>query len=821
LAFPLSDSRKSSAAAVYDHALNQFERGYLTLSQQEAESGFERYRESDKYWAAKFQLLEANSMLFRGMYEDALRILSNYRGSEASDGTVERLAIEAVALMRQQRTVNANERLIQAELICQGSDVPTCGDEIAARAILTAKLGHIDDARKGFFRALGFAHAQRNQWLQANSFLNLGYVALKVDHFDEAVDWWRQAYQAAKASGYENVAQTAEGNLGWAYFELGDDDRALEQFQAAEKAAARLGNVRNERLWLSTAGYVYRDSGDWERAAQSYLQELGLARQMNSREDTEIALEDLAQVSVAAGNLDSATAYITQVAPMEMAGGGHLSANLLLTTGQLAAARRDYSKAETLFRSIQRDPASPMMTRLNAGYELARLFQSQNEDVAAGRMFKATLASYEAARARIKSEESQLPYGANAVDIYDDYIRLLVHEGRTGEALAVADQSRAQTLEKGLDPTGEDRSSRSVVLDPKLVAQKTHSALLFYWLGYKESYLWVITPEKTKFFTLPARQEIARHVERYRKVLLELRDPLETGDADGQALYHELVAPAAALIHHGAPVIVLADGALSQLNFETLLDPGAAVGAPSNANSNGARHYLIDDMTLSSAPSLAMLAAAEPKSGAREKILLLGNPVSPNQDYPSLPMFGFEMSRIESHFAPARISAFAGPRATPAAYDTSDPQNYSYIHFVSHAVANQTNPLDSAIILSDPPGQENSYKLYAREIIQHPIDAKLVTISACYGTGTRAYAGEGLVGLSWAFLRAGAQRVIGALWEVSDESTPRLMDSLYQGLTQGASPAAALRAAKLQLLHSQSRFRLPYYWAPFQIYTRR
>jgi CHAT domain-containing protein len=105
--------------------------------------------------------------------------------------------------------------------------------------------------------------------------------------------------------------------------------------------------------------------------------------------------------------------------------------------------------------------------------------------------------------------------------------------------------------------------------------------------------------------------------------------------------------------------------------------------------------------------------------------------------------------------------------------------------------------------------------------MQHPISARLVTISACYGSGTRSYAGEGLVGLSWAFLRAGAHNVIGALWEVSDESTPRLMDTLYQGLENGQAPAAALRNAKLDLLHSQSRYSKPFFWAPFQIYIRR
>ena len=94
-----------------------------------------------------------------------------------------------------------------------------------------------------------------------------------------------------------------------------------------------------------------------------------------------------------------------------------------------------------------------------------------------------------------------------------------------------------------------------------------------------------------------------------------------------------------------------------------------------------------------------------------------------------------------------------------------------------------------------------------------------MTISSCYGEGSRAYTGEGLVGLSWAFLRAGARHVIGALWEVSDTSTPQLMDHLYSELEKGTPPAQALRRAKLEMLHSGSVFRKPFYWGPFQLYS--
>jgi len=316
---------------------------------------------------------------------------------------------------------------------------------------------------------------------------------------------------------------------------------------------------------------------------------------------------------------------------------------------------------------------------------------------------------------------------------------------------------------------------------------------------------------------LPPRQAIADRVTNYSKKIIGLRDPQKAGDEDGESLYKVLVAPAAALIAPSKQVIILADGELSQLNFETLLAPDRGDGS----SGWGAHvHYLLEDLTLVSAPSLAMLNGPKPAREGEGRVLMLGDPVSPGDEFPSLPLFGFEMKKIENHFDKNRMTAIAGVQATPATYLASNPAQYAYIHFVSHAVANRIVPLDSAIVLSKSGADENSFKLYARDIIQHPLDAKLVTISACYGNGTRFYAGEGLVGLTWAFMHAGAHSVIGALWEVSDESTPRLMDGLYQGIEAGDSPAASLRKAKLALLHSQSRFSLPFYWATFQIYDR-
>jgi CHAT domain-containing protein len=502
--------------------------------------------------------------------------------------------------------------------------------------------------------------------------------------------------------GAEDTEQIASGNLGWAYLQLGDDERALEQFLEAEKSATRLGNRRDELKWISDAGYVYHDTGDLTRAAQSYRQALYLAKQIDSKEDIVNALEDLAEVSVETGKLDEAGAYLDEVAPMERAGGNRLSENVMLTQGMLAAARREDRQAELLFRAVQDDPASPTTTRLDAGDELAKLFERQGNTQAAERMYKATLTAFESARAKLKNEESRLPFLANATRIYNDYIHLLVQQGRSDEALDAADQSRARTLAQGLGVPVPETSFRPAALNPRQIARKTGATLLFYWLGARQSYLWAITPEKITLIQLPAQDELAARVERYRKALLDLQEPVEAGNEDGQTLYKLLVAPAAKLIRSDTPVMILADGPLSLLNFETLLVPGPSAENGQSSGPESKMHYLLDDATLLSAPSLAMLAAAKPARNADRSLLLLGNPVSPSEDYPSLPLFGFEMTRIERHFAGRHVAAFTGQEASPAAYLASNPAQYSYIHFVTHAVASRTDPLDSVRLPAAP-----------------------------------------------------------------------------------------------------------------------
>ena len=268
--------------------------------------------------------------------------------------------------------------------------------------------------------------------------------------------------------------------------------------------------------------------------------------------------------------------------------------------------------------------------------------------------------------------------------------------------------------------------------------------------------------------------------------------------------------PAAAMIPKGSKVLIIPDGVLNGLNFETLLTPA----------SNGS-HYWIEDVTIRSANSIRTLGVdASSSPGSAKKLLLIGNPTTAGTGYDSLVNAFAEIRGIEKHFPADTRTVVTQSGAVPASYAENKPEEFSYIHFVAHGTASRLDPLDSAVILSPSPDNPENFKLYARDIMRDPLHARLVTISACYGSGLRAYAGEGLVGLSWAFLRAGAHNVIGAMWEVNDASTPLLMDKLYAGLEAGDSPDAALRAAKLSLIHSQAVYRKPLYWAAFQLYTR-
>lgn len=787
--------------------MQAFRNGQVLTAQQEAEAGYRRFHNRGPEWAWKFLLLEADALAWRGMNDRVLTLLGSEKTAPPGDLLIRKAWLEGSAYASMNRFEEAERKFLDGEQLCAGTKSSDCTNVLLERGVMEMNRGHFLAARELFGKALDMARDSKYSFKQATALLDLGWSALQREHYDETMDWSDAAYKSAVAIDAGHIAQNALGNEGWAYYKLGEHEKALTLLSDARDRAHKIGATSYEVTWLTTAGYVYLDAGDFTRAEQSYRQSLELAKQTN-KQDVIDALVSLALVSERTGKLDQARDYADQTIALVPKDGNRLDVLYpMLVKGHVAARMHDTQQAEKIYREIEQDPKSHVFLKWEAEHSLAQLYEDENQFQPADREYRAALSTFETARSSLKGEALQLPFPSNALGIYDDYIHFLVSKGKTAEALQVAEYSRGRTLAEGLGRLQKGTTFKPDALNLPETARRGGGTILFYWLGEKQSYLWVISAQKTSLFTLPPKSEIDPVVRRYRKALSEQQEFLPAVDDDGRALYRTLVMPAKPSLAKNAKVIIIPDGSLNTLNFETLIVPDPTP------------HYWIEDVTIADGNSLRLLAASRAADRRTPSLLLLGNAIAPNADYPELRKASAEMESIEKNFSPPQEKIFARDRATPAAYLSGKPEQFSYIHFVAHGTASRTSPLDSAIVLSKSGTEDDSFKLYARDIIHHPLHAELVTISTCYGAGARAYSGEGLVGLSWAFLRAGAHNVIGALWEVSDVSTPQLMDELYGELAKGKTPDTALRNAKLKLLRSGTTFRKPFYWAPFQLYT--
>ncbi|MGA7080459.1 MAG: CHAT domain-containing protein [Terriglobales bacterium] len=804
-------SRNGDPQAVYDLAYKALLHGDLKQAQDEAHRECQRFRSSPE-WVWKFRTVEARAVLHQGLYENALKLLNSEPLPSDPDLLIPILTIAGVANAKMHNLSGADRSLDEATRLCGTSASPACGYVLQARGVLAHERHQPESAEKLYELSLAFARSHRDPFLESDSLLNLGNESLAVGRFDEAIDRSEAGYRIAKVIGARVLELVTEGNAGWAYYKLGDTEQALGRFLDAEKLARELGDFDDQGAWLMDAGYVYMGVGNVQLAQRSLRQSLEIEQHVNSKENIYNALRALARLSLQTGDLANASQYAHQALEMARQDGNRLDELYpMLVEGQIAARGGKTDEAETTFLQVEDDKSCPVFLKWEAEHALARLYEDEQHTDAADKEYRLALATFEGARADVRHEESQISFLTNAARIYDDYVHFLVTHGKTDDALRWADYSRARTLAEGLGLLAKTGPVGPPTLDARQIARRAGGTLLFYWLGEKQSYLWAITPQKSSLFTLPPGKEIDDAVQRYSETL-KVQDVLASSDKGGQALYQTLIGPAREFVKKDAKVVVIPDSWLNNLNFETLLVSEA--DAPDTKV-----HYWIEDVTIADASSLRVLAAAPAEKEKRDRsLLLVGDSVAPNDAYRELPKAAAQMQSVASHFSAAK-KILTREQATPSAYLAGSPEKFSYIHFVAHGTASRLSPLDSAIVLSKDGAGDNSFKLYARDIIRHSLRANLVTISACYSAGERSYSGEGLVGLSWAFLRAGAHNVVAALWDVSDASTAQLMDTFYDELNKGASADAALRTAKLSLLRGKE-FHNAFYWAPFQLYAR-
>lgn len=785
-------------ADLYTQASQQLNRGNSESAGKTAEPAYRYWRGDPRsYWYWPFRLILAESLLEQDRMAEAAPLL---------EGSVPNAAWEArrlVGIAFIKYRARDHDEALRALDSAESINPPTARD-VAGKIDLIRGMIHLRQEQPAEADAC-FRHALEavggtGSLVESRTLADLGVGNLRSFRNDEAVTWFERARALAQSSGMKSAVMLADSNLGVCFRRLGDLDRALQYLAEAASVAESLGDRANLMRGLVAEGEAAFELGDSVKAGE-YLEK---ARHLTSagRDDEWLAtiLDDLSEIALERGDLQGAgrlNREAQEVTDRLVTPRPRLAQRI--QAAEIAAARPDYEAAEKLFvqaRMAAEQLGDPVaLWQCHAG--MASVYRGLGRIPDTSREYRTAIGIIEDERSKLTHDEFKLSFLSHLIRFYDDYVDFLIERGDTAGAFRAAQSCRARLLAEKQHTAGTPGPTVEVKSLQRAL-QATNSILLSYWLAPRRSFLWMIDGVNLHVVTLPPEAEIASRVRQYSDAIMSGANPLETSNAAGRWLSSNVI-PAAGHVPKAGKIVVQPDGALHQLNFESL--PVA----------DGSR-YWIEDATVSIAPSLALLR--ETPSISQPRLLLFGDPESAASD-PPLPNLKMEIDAVSAHYPDKTL--FTRATATPASYLSSHPETYSTLHFAAHAVANRESPLDSAIVLAGP---ADSRKLYARDILAQPLKAELVTLSACQTAGSRTYYGEGLLGFSWAFLNAGARNVVAGLWPVDDRATAHLMERFYAAMATGHPPAIALRQAKLDLMSSGATYRKPRYWAAFENFTR-
>jgi len=797
-------SPQVSYAALYKNAQSKFDAGELPAALSLAHRGADQSAGADPSWNWEFRILMADIALWQGRRSDALNLLKNGPVAALSPhSAVRRMTIQARASYGMKDFTGAESILNEADRLAPKAAPDLVGELALARAPLLLHAEDYPAARQLLQFAFEFARKHNDRMLEAKTLGTFGFAYVGKGSYDDALDKLRAGLVLSQSLHARHIETIMLLNTGWNYLEMGDLDQAELLFKSCNRLAEQAGMSSQQENALNSLGRIHTNLEDYKTAADYFSKALAIARQREATAAAGEYLNNLSWVDLKLGQTEQAKKNNAEALSI-LSGTDDYPEKLRarLNHMSIAIATGQTDDAEAGLQAIIDDPKVAPSLRWESQDELARLLVSTRQPDRAQQQFKKVLNTLDEVRDPIQDEQLRLAFSFWEAQFHTNYIRFLIDQGDEKEALQVAESMQARDLEEGLGRSY--RHERLSIPAVQSYLRRHNQVILSYWLASQESYLWAITPSQVSLFKLPSRQEIESKVDHYQAAITDI-DDVEKGDPVGQDLFRMLIEPARPLISPGAGVVIIPDGGLGKLNFETLLVPG------------GPPHFWIKDVELENASSIALLIKPRSLARAGKKLLLIGDPVQANPDYPALGFAKSEIDMVAGHFSPAEKVVITGEAATPAGYEMNAPGGFDVIHFVTHGVASETHPLESAIILS--PDKNGAFRLYASDIVARRLNARVVIVSACYGAGRRSYSASGLVGLAWAFLRAASHQVIAGSWKVDDRSTPEFMNDFYTGLKSGQSPSKALRAAKLRMLNSGSVYRLPNFWAALQLYT--
>jgi|GEM_PF-1361488 len=322
-----------------------------------------------------------------------------------------------------------------------------------------------------------------------------------------------------------------------------------------------------------------------------------------------------------------------------------------------------------------------------------------------------------------------------------------------------------------------------------------------------------------------------------------------------QQLYQHIFQPIEKYVQKHSHLIIVPDGILYYLPFEALVtkierkefDRNVIFSRYENA------HYLVERYAISYSSSASALDPTLYSSNKKAKkagqLLAFGNPdftkaretiqlakdkaeeeasthypvivsrSSRGRIFDQLPKAEEEVRVIAEILKPSLL--YVGSDATEEHFKQKS-GDFTNIHLATHCVVEETQPIYSRIVFAQDDDPTEDGFLHTYEVFNLNLNADLVTLGACETGLGKLSRGEGLIGLTRAFMYAGAPSVVVSLWSV-DESTAELMKLFYQNLKEGMTKVEALRQAKLKLIQSNRvfgggqkfSFAQPYLWAAF------
>lgn len=583
------------------------------------------------------------------------------------------------------------------------------------------------------------------------------------------------------------------------------------------------------------------------------------------------ALTNLGLIAMAEGMPDSAAASFERALEPAVRGGFAFERLRILTSqvrlaidrGDRSAARRLVSVARTVADSLG-SPDAELDVLLLQG-RVAELERRPD----ASRFFLEGIELLESWRGRLAMGDLKLGVTEPKWPVYEGAIRALFARGDAAAAFEVSERARARmllevmaernatertSLEAALKRRLRERSeeagsggdtaqrrmvtaelealqdSLSAIESPDSGSQVRHPApatlgtirgavlgnagvamFSVFW-GESAVYGWWITAGGLVGRRLGPADSLAAEVDFLRQAIE--RPGSSPWRAAAHRLHQQLVAPLAT--SGTSTLIAIMDGPLSRLPLEVLVP--TPDGAPL-----GATHRVVYG------PSASVLAAQaqSPAHPRWERTLLtVGNPQAPatrrsplEQTLRSadtgldLPFAETEARALHDLYRAQGADLLVGGDVTVERWLALKPERYRYLHFASHASVSDREPDESRLILAGG-------ALDLALIRSLRLTAELVTLSACETALGRRVRGEGVVGLSHAFLSAGVQRTLVTLWPVTDRSTSQFMTEVYRELQAGRPAAGALHEVRKRWVATDGVTSHPAYWAPFILLGR-